>query len=440
MDRTTGSHRHTVILSRERRQMIGYNYTLGKIIGHGNFGEIRLGQNVYSKEHVAIKMESVTNRTRQLQLEYRFYKTLSNVVGVPRVYYFGPYSHQNVLVLDILGPSLQDCFILCNRRFSLKTIIKIAIQLITRIECIHSKHIVHRDIKAENFLLGLHNTPNRNTIHIIDFGISKYYIDSNTAEHIPYSDQRNIIGTAIFMSINAHFGREHSRRDDLEALGYMLVYFLRGGLPWQGLKAETIKEKCNKICNAKVSISLEELCDGFPNEMVMYLNYVRQLDFIETPDYNYLRQLFQDVFDRKGYTIDQEFDWTGKEIHTPLGNVTYKSLPITKSITNSTTSISSVDNYIHYMPQSTIKRPNTDNGRIVNGSLSANGAQKQVVTVDGPTLDSWGTDTSNKGNVQHREKPHSLHEVEIVKETRLATIIIKSCMQINIYPLKHFQY
>ena len=180
--------------------------------------------------------------------------------------------------------------------------------MLSRIEYCHSKNFIHRDIKPDNFLMGLGKKANQ--VNIIDFGLAKRYRDPKTHQHIPYRENKNLTGTPRYASINTHLGIEQSRRDDLEALGYILVYFCRGSLPWQGIRALNKKQKYDKISEKKMSTPFEILCKGFPQEFPMYLNYVRGLRFDDKPDYGYLRRLFRDLFVREGFQYDYVFDWT----------------------------------------------------------------------------------------------------------------------------------
>lgn len=184
----------------------------------------------------------------------------------------------------------------------------LADQLLGRLEYVHTKSFIHRDVKPDNFLIGLGKR--QSVIHIIDFGLAKKYRDPRSHQHIPYRENKNLTGTARYASINTHIGIEQSRRDDLESLGYVLMYFIRGSLPWQGLKANTKKQKYERIMDRKMSTSTEQLCKGYPTEFRSYFEYCRSLRFEDRPDYAYLKRLFKELFYRKGFQYDNMFDWT----------------------------------------------------------------------------------------------------------------------------------
>jgi len=288
---------------------VGGKYRLGRKIGSGSFGDIYLGNNINTGEEVAIKLESTKTRHPQLGYEYKVYRIVAGGVGIPVVRWFGKEGDYNVLVMEILGPSLEDLFNFCARRFTMKTVLMLADQMLARVEYVHAKNFIHRDIKPDNFLIGL-GKRRLNQVYIIDFGLAKKYRDPSTHQHIPYVEHKSLTGTARYASINTHLGIEQSRRDDLESCGFVLMYFNRGSLPWQGLKANTKKEKYNKIAEKKLSTPVELLCKHFPMEFATYLNYCRALRFDDKPDYKYLRRLFRDLFFRQGYAADYRFDWT----------------------------------------------------------------------------------------------------------------------------------
>ncbi|KAL6877495.1 hypothetical protein ACP4OV_012710 [Aristida adscensionis] len=302
-------------------RIVGSKYKLGRKIGSGSFGEIYLATHVDTYEIVAVKIESSKTNHPQLLYEAKLYNALQGGTGIANIKWCGIDGDENILVIDLLGPSLEDLFVYCGRRFSLKTVLMLADQMqtldslasgliihITRIEFMHSKGFLHRDIKPDNFLMGLGRKANQ--VYIIDFGLAKRYRDSNTNRHIPYRENKNLTGTARYASRNTHLGIEQSRRDDLESIGYVLLYFLRGSLPWQGLKAATKKQKYDKISEKKLSTPIEALCKSHPVEFSSYFNYCHSLTFDQRPDYSFLRRLFRDLFDREGYQFDYVYDWT----------------------------------------------------------------------------------------------------------------------------------
>ncbi|CAO3649845.1 unnamed protein product [Cunninghamella echinulata] len=198
---------------------------------------------------------------------------------------------------------------MCGRQFSIKTVAMLAKQMLYRVENVHERSLIYRDIKPDNFLIGRPGTKCANTVFMIDYGMAKHYRDPKTKQHIPYRERKSLSGTARYMSINTHLGREQSRRDDLESLGHVFMYFLRGSLPWQGLKAATNKQKYEKIGEKKQSTPIKELSDGFPEEFGVYLQYVRKLGFEESPDYEFLRELFNKVLRNINETDDGVYDW-----------------------------------------------------------------------------------------------------------------------------------
>ena len=183
-------------------------------------------------------------------------------VGIPSVSYYGVEGSFNVMVMELLGPSLEDLFGYCFNRFSLKTVCMLAQDMISRLEYLHSKNYIHRDVKPDNFAIGLGKKAN--ILHIIDLGLSKRYRHPTTRIHIPYMfssclipsyrEDKTLTGTPRYASLGNHLGTEQSRRDDLESLGYIFIYFLRGKLPWQGIHADSKKEKYDKIKEKKMSV------------------------------------------------------------------------------------------------------------------------------------------------------------------------------------------
>ncbi|MED6123913.1 Casein kinase 1-like protein 3 [Stylosanthes scabra] len=275
-------------------RIIGGKYKIGQKIGSGSFGEIHIGSHIENAELVVIKMENRKTKQPQLLYEAELYNLLKGGSGIPRMKWSGIDKDNNFLVLDLLGPSLEDLFHYCGKKFSLKTVLMLADQMLTRIEYLHSKGFLHRDIKPDNFLMGLGRKAKQ--VYMIDFGLTKRYRDPITNNHIPCRENKLLIGTPRYASRNAHLGFEQSRRDDLESLGYVLVYFIRGSLPWQGLQAPTNKQKYNKISEMKRSIPIDILCKSCPEQFASYFRYCHSLTFDQPPDYGFLKHIFRDLF------------------------------------------------------------------------------------------------------------------------------------------------
>jgi serine/threonine protein kinase len=184
-------------------------------------------------------------------------------------------------------------------------------QLVDRFKYIHEKTFVHRDIKPDNFLMGLKEKSN--VAYIVDYGLAKRYYDPRTGAHIPYRNDKSLTGTARYASIHAHLGEELARRDDLEALGFVMLYFFKGVLPWQNLPAFTRSEKYRRIKETKIATSLEDLCVGCPPEFLKYMKHCRGLNFEEKPDYQLLIDMLKGLAEREGIALDNNhYDWEAK--------------------------------------------------------------------------------------------------------------------------------
>ena len=251
---------------------INNKYLIIKKIGEGSFGTIYKGRNIRTNEYVAIKVEPIRKGTKLLKNESIIYNHLNNCVGIPSVKWFGKDKINYYMVINLLGESLQD---LKNKNtsFSLKLTLQIGINIINLLKTIHNKGFVHRDIKPDNFLLGLNNKSNQ--IYIIDFGLCKPYIYKE--KHIDIKSSHSLIGSKTYASINAHDFIELSRRDDLESLGYMMLYFYLGELSWQHL----IEGSNEDIKYMKKNLKLESI----PEVLVNYIKYVKNMEFNENPNY-----------------------------------------------------------------------------------------------------------------------------------------------------------
>lgn len=294
--------------------MINNKYILGKQLGVGSFGEIYVGidkslPSDSPDKLVAIKLEPRNKGIHLLKSEADIYRYLyKDNKGIPKIYWSGEQDDYNILIIEMLGPNLENLLTITGHQFTLKTVLIIAQEIIKKIQYIHSRGIIHRDIKPENFLIGLHT----NEVYVVDFGLCKFFKKSDNT-HIPMSTNKKLVGTIRYTALNSHKGYELSRRDDLESIGYMLIYFIKGKLPWQGIcqKEMPREEKYKMIFECKSNTTNEQLCQGLPKEFKVYMDYVKSLDFTEKPNYNYLYNLFTQLFKKNGFAYDNQYDWSG---------------------------------------------------------------------------------------------------------------------------------
>ncbi|KAG2141116.1 CK1/CK1/CK1-D protein kinase [Suillus clintonianus] len=295
-------------------------FRLGDVLGSGSYAVVYHARNIIKDDAVAIKLESITAQPSSVQREYAILKRLEGGVGIPRALWFGRESTYHALVLGLLGPSLQDLFLAHDRKFSLHTVVNLGIQLLSRLEYIHSNNYVHCNIKPQNVLMGLGHL--KHTAFIIDFGIAKEYWDTATRVHIPFRQNQRLTGTPAFASINNHLGVDLGRRDDLESLTYMLIYLLRGSLPW--LISDHEKLSSSSILERKVNTTIEVLCSGIPVEFASVLIYTRSLAFSEDPDYEHLRSLLCGLQDALAAPSTCSLDFSIPDNHTthhpPISN------------------------------------------------------------------------------------------------------------------------
>ena len=282
-------------------------YKADSKIGQGSFGNIYSAHNINNGELYALKFEK-RNRGHSLLETETYILCYLKGEGIPFIKSYGFSGEFNILVMELLGKSLETLFQENNCKFSLKTVCMLGEQMISRLEYIHKKYILHRDIKPDNFTIG--RGKQSHIVYLIDFGLSKKFRSSKgNHEHIKYNENKRLIGTARYASINALKGCEQGRRDDMEALGYVLMYFLRGNLPWQGLKLNKGDDRYRKIYEIKKNTTPEELCVGFPRQFYEYIKYTRSLAFEQEPDYHYLKKLIYNVMDKYEFSLDYLYDW-----------------------------------------------------------------------------------------------------------------------------------
>ena len=319
----------------EEGSLVGGRFKLTKPIGRGTFGRVYAARDLESGTEVAVKLEPSDAEFPQLRFECAVYEALARCERVPRMLWSGPHGAAHALALPRMGPTLEEMFTQCGRRFSLKTVLALGIRMLECIRQVHEEDILHRDIKPDNFVLGRGLA--RNSVFLIDYGLSKCYVtDSRSRTHIPFATGRRLVGTLRYASLNCHRGIQQSRRDDLESLAYVLLYFYLGALPWQGVErrakerreASKVQSKVQSKLQSKVyteeaqqrSIAREVwdrkegtsaalLCVNAPAVLQTLLEYARSIGFIERPLYGKMQELLRAALVARGWTDDGVFDW-----------------------------------------------------------------------------------------------------------------------------------
>ncbi len=336
-------------------------------IGSGSFGEVLYGKHKYKPLEVAVKIINSETSMDTIKREINYSKQLQNITGFPIIYYTGVHDNKNIIVESLLGPSLDKLFKYCERIFPLKTVCLIGKEMVKRLESMHEKGLLHRDLKPNNLTWGNYNSSYNNlsnynsinnnnnynykldinTIYLIDFGLScSYWENGLTTKHYKLRNGLNFVGTLRYASLNSHRGIRQGRRDDLESMIYILIYFLKGRLPWQDVKAKTKEERYKLIHEIKSKSTIESLCKDIPNEFRELLTYVKQLQFEEKPFYpkfyacfqNLINKLNIDQIEEKNYNyiwekmivdyINQYQDQNDERIIEEIQNIIFKGYPI----------------------------------------------------------------------------------------------------------------
>lgn len=309
------------------RSIASSPFVVQSFICGGAFGLVYTGLNKKTNEKVAVKLEPLDADKAQLYLEFGFYNILNNCPFTPMIHFFGQCSNYNALVLDLLGPSLKEMFKKMGQSFSLKTVAALGVSLMEIMDYFHSHGLIYRDVKPENFLLGQPNTPRAMVVHIIgrfsfvqcilltvlclDMGLCKEW-KTEKGVHIPFQRGKCVVGTLMFISSNMHSGFELSRRDDIEAIMYMLIYLHKGTLPWAEFIKLDVASQVLKIGEMKHNIPPATLCSKMGKEFETIMESVRDLAFAEQPNYNQYLELFKRVLDRQRVSMDDfcsAYDW-----------------------------------------------------------------------------------------------------------------------------------
>ena len=283
-------------------------YKIIKKIGKGSFGMVYIGQQMNTEDYYAIKFEPKSQTDLILERESYILYYLRGF-GIPEIITYGHNTKYNILVQTLLGKSINNIFFQYYNQFCMKDICMLGIQILDRLEYIHSKYIIHRDVKPDNFLIG---NPDVNNIYIIDFGLAKKYMSSRTGKHAKFCINKKWSGTSRFASANSLRGVAQSRRDDLESLCYLLLYLMKGSLPWDNVYGINENEEILLIYKIKKFMKPEILFLNLPKETAEFFKYCKKLEYEQQPNYNYLRKLLLNILNYANEKNDLNFSWINK--------------------------------------------------------------------------------------------------------------------------------
>ncbi len=271
------------------RVLVANKYQLLKKIGAGSFGKIFAARLIeveepkYAEEpnaKYAVKITAV----EQMQNEVMIYEKLKGMKNIPTLYAAGTEGKFNYMVLDLLEQSVEQLRIDYGEQLSLKVVLHLAGQMLTIVEEIHARGIIHCDLKPANFLLKT-NAKQISELYLIDFGLAKCFLDEKS-RHVTIKTNEQMVGTIRYMSLNTHHGLTASRRDDLESIGYILLFLYHGQLSWQNQSSVT------QVVELKQNFGWHSSSIG---EFILFLLYCRNLSFTDKPNYAYLRGLLENL-------------------------------------------------------------------------------------------------------------------------------------------------
>ena len=399
-------------------KLIFGKYSLKHLIAKGGFGEVYMGTNIFNKKNYALKIEKIENNESDLK-EEAYVLILVKGPGIPSVITFGVSCKHHILVEELLGESIKMIFKKSQNKFNLKDTCMFAIQALERIEYVHSKNYLHRDIKPDNFLVG---NPDKSQIYLIDFGNAKKFRSSKTGKHRRNNKKYGIYGTPTFLSLNALNGKEITRKDELESLGLVFIYLHKGFLPWSKMKVKNTREAINVIKFKREKMTLEELCSKMPREMFEYMDYINKLNFKNNPDYTFLKSLFLNVLKKIGEKNDLMFSWVDKNI-TPnkIRSVSkskalqrlYNNILLSNSTKKNTPQTSNKNAIINEQ----ILKQNQTNLKDNQINIKYNKENDELINLNKKTIESTNS-INKKGNIP-KPLDNNLMKIKVTKKHEL---------------------